>query len=113
MTRRALVSVSRKEGLVELARGLAERGFEVLSTGGTAKELEQAGVKVTGVSKATGFPEILDGRVKTLHPKVHGGILARRDLPEHMAGAREARHPSDRRGGGEPLPVRGQGREGL
>ncbi len=84
MTRRALLSVSRKEGLVELARGLAERGFEVLSTGGTAKELEQAGVAVTGVSKATGFPEILDGRVKTLHPKVHGGILARRDLPEHV-----------------------------
>ena len=83
MTRRALLSVSRKEGIVELAPGLAERGFEVLSTGGTAKELDQAGVKVTGVSKATGFPEILDGRVKTLHPKIHGGILARRDLPEH------------------------------
>ena len=84
MTRRALLSVSRKEGLVELARGLAERGFELLSTGGTAKELEQAGVKVTGVSKATGFPEILDGRVKTLHPKIHGGILARRDSTEHL-----------------------------
>jgi phosphoribosylaminoimidazolecarboxamide formyltransferase/IMP cyclohydrolase len=83
MTRRALLSVSRKQGLVELARGLAERGFEMLSTGGTAKELDEAGVRVTSVSKATGFPEILDGRVKTLHPKIHGGILARRDLPEH------------------------------
>ncbi|HEY8234549.1 MAG TPA: bifunctional phosphoribosylaminoimidazolecarboxamide formyltransferase/IMP cyclohydrolase [Vicinamibacteria bacterium] len=84
MTRRALLSVSRKEGIVELAKGLAARGFEVLSTGGTARELEQAGVPVTGVAKATGFPEILDGRVKTLHPKIHGGILARRDEPEHL-----------------------------
>jgi len=82
--KRALLSVYRKEGIVELARGLAERGFEILSTGGTAAELEGAGVKVTGVSKATGFPEILDGRVKTLHPKVHGGILARRDVPAHL-----------------------------
>ena len=93
MTRRALLSVSRKEGLVELARGLAERGFEVLSTGGTAKELEQAGVKVTGVSKATGFPEILDGRVKTLHPKIHGGILARRDSPSTCRRSRSTRSP--------------------
>jgi phosphoribosylaminoimidazolecarboxamide formyltransferase/IMP cyclohydrolase len=84
MTRRALLSVSRKEGIVELARGLVERGFELLSTGGTARELEQAGVAVTGVAQATGSPEILDGRVKTLHPKIHGGILARRDRPEHM-----------------------------
>ena len=85
MTKRALLSVYRKEGIVDLARGLAERGFEILSTGGTAAELEKAGVKVTGVSKATGFPEILDGRVKTLHPAIHGGILARRDAPEHQA----------------------------
>jgi phosphoribosylaminoimidazolecarboxamide formyltransferase/IMP cyclohydrolase len=84
MTRRALLSVSRKQGIVELARGLAERGFEVLSTGGTASELERAGLEVTSVSKATGFPEILDGRVKTLHPRIHGGILARRDKPEHL-----------------------------
>src|SRR5512136_1518281 len=83
MTKRALLSVYRKEGIVDLARGLAERGFEILSTGGTAAELEKAGVKVTGVSKATGFPEILDGRVKTLHPAIHAGILARRDAPEH------------------------------
>jgi phosphoribosylaminoimidazolecarboxamide formyltransferase/IMP cyclohydrolase len=85
MTRRALLSVYRKEGIVDLARGLAARGFEILSTGGTAAELEKAGVKVTGVSKATGFPEILDGRVKTLHPAIHAGILARRDTPEHQA----------------------------
>jgi phosphoribosylaminoimidazolecarboxamide formyltransferase/IMP cyclohydrolase len=82
--KRALVSVYSKEGVVDLARGLAERGYEILSTGGTAAELEKAGVKVTGVSSATGFPEILDGRVKTLHPKVHAGILARRDAPEHL-----------------------------
>ena len=85
MTKRALLSVYRKEGIVDLARGLAERGFEILSTGGTSAELEKAGVKVTGVSKATGFPEILDGRVKTLHPGIHAGILARRDAPEHVA----------------------------
>ena len=104
--------MSRKDGIVELARGLVERGFEVLSTGGTASELEQAGVAVTGVSKATGFPEILDGRVKTLHPKIHGGILARRELPEHTEALEKHAHRADRRGGGEPLPVRGQGREG-
>jgi len=83
--KRALVSVYRKDGVVDLARGLVARGFEILSTGGTAKELAQAGVPVIGVSDATGFPEILDGRVKTLHPKVHAGILARRGAPEHLA----------------------------
>jgi phosphoribosylaminoimidazolecarboxamide formyltransferase/IMP cyclohydrolase len=82
MTKRALLSVFRKDGIVDLARGLVERGFEILSTGGTAAELEKAGVKVTGVSKATGFPEMLDGRVKTLHPLIHAGILARRDSAE-------------------------------
>jgi phosphoribosylaminoimidazolecarboxamide formyltransferase/IMP cyclohydrolase len=83
--KRALLSVYRKDGIVDLARGLAERGFEILSTGGTAAEIQKGGVKVTGVSEATGFPEILDGRVKTLHPALHGGILARRDVPEHLA----------------------------
>ena len=87
--KRALLSVHRKDGVVDLARGLVERGFEILSTGGTAKALAQAGVPVTGVSEATGFPEILDGRVKTLHPGVHAGILARRDAPEHMAALAE------------------------
>jgi phosphoribosylaminoimidazolecarboxamide formyltransferase / IMP cyclohydrolase len=83
--RRALLSVYRKEGIAELARGLAARGFEVVSSGGTADELAKAGVKALGVSTVTGFPEILDGRVKTLHPLLHGGILARRDVEAHAA----------------------------
>jgi phosphoribosylaminoimidazolecarboxamide formyltransferase/IMP cyclohydrolase len=83
-SKRALLSVYRKEGIVDLARGLEKRGFEIVSTGGTADELKRAGVKVVGVSEATGFPEMLDGRVKTLHPKIHGGVLARREKPEHM-----------------------------
>jgi len=81
---RALVSVSDKSGIVELARALAALGVEILSTGGTAQLLTKEGVKVTEVSTHTGFPEMLDGRVKTLHPKIHGGILARRDLPAHV-----------------------------
>ncbi len=83
-SKRALLSVYRKEGIVDLARGLVKRGFEIVSTGGTSEELTRAGVPVTGVSQATGFPEMLDGRVKTLHPKIHGGVLARREKPEHM-----------------------------
>jgi phosphoribosylaminoimidazolecarboxamide formyltransferase/IMP cyclohydrolase len=83
--KRALLSVSDKDGIVEFARALAARGIELLSTGGTAKLLAQAGLTVIEVSDYTGFPEMLDGRVKTLHPKVHGGLLARRDLPGHMA----------------------------
>ena len=81
----ALLSVSDKTGIVALARGLAARGIKLLSTGGTAKALADAGVPVTDIGSYTGFPEMLDGRVKTLHPKVHGGILARRDLAEHRA----------------------------
>jgi len=80
-----LVSVSDKSGVVELGRALAALGVQIVSTGGTAKLLEKEGVRVTEVSAHTGFPEMLDGRVKTLHPKIHGGILARRDLREHMA----------------------------
>ena len=83
--RRALISVSDKTGVVELAAALAGLGVQVLSTGGTARLLEKEGVRVTEVSAHTGFPEMLDGRVKTLHPKIHGGILARRDSREHMA----------------------------
>jgi len=83
--RRALVSVHDKTGIVELAQALAAFGVEILSTGGTAKLIREAGVRVVDVSEATGFPEMLDGRVKTLHPKIHGGILARRDVPEHLA----------------------------
>jgi phosphoribosylaminoimidazolecarboxamide formyltransferase/IMP cyclohydrolase len=82
---RALISVSDKDGVVELASQLASLGVQLLSTGGTARLLAQAGLAVTEVSDYTGFPEMLDGRVKTLHPKVHGGLLARRDSPEHMA----------------------------
>jgi len=82
---RALVSVSDKTGVVEFARGLASLGIEILSTGGTAQLLEKEGVRVTEVSAHTGFPEMLDGRVKTLHPKIHGGLLARRALPAHAA----------------------------
>lgn len=81
----ALLSVSDKTGIVDFARGLAALNVKLLSTGGTAKLLRDAGLDVTEVSDHTGFPEMLDGRVKTLHPKVHGGILARRDLPEHLA----------------------------
>src|SRR5688500_18466692 len=83
--RRALLSVSDKAGIVDLAKSLLSHGVEILSTGGTASLLKLNGVVVREVGDYTGFPEMLDGRVKTLHPKVHGGILARRDLPEHVA----------------------------
>jgi phosphoribosylaminoimidazolecarboxamide formyltransferase/IMP cyclohydrolase len=82
--KRALVSVSDKSGIAEFCRALAALGVQILSTGGTAKLLEKEGLRVTEVSAHTGFPEMLDGRVKTLHPKIHGGILARRDSREHM-----------------------------
>ncbi|MCG9083285.1 bifunctional phosphoribosylaminoimidazolecarboxamide formyltransferase/IMP cyclohydrolase [Laribacter hongkongensis] len=82
---RALISVSDKTGILEFARGLAAHGVEILSTGGTAKLLADNNVPVIEVADYTGFPEMLDGRVKTLHPKIHGGILGRRDLPEHVA----------------------------
>lgn len=85
MIKQALISVSDKSGIVDFARALAALNVAILSTGGTAKLLADAGLKVTEVADYTGFPEMLDGRVKTLHPKVHGGILARRDLPEHVA----------------------------
>ena len=81
--RRALLSVSDKSGLVELGRGLVARGFELVSTGGTARALRDADLPVTDVAAVTGFPEMLDGRVKTLHPRVHGGVLADRRLPDH------------------------------
>jgi phosphoribosylaminoimidazolecarboxamide formyltransferase / IMP cyclohydrolase len=87
----ALLSVSDKSGLAEFARELSALGVELLSTGGTAKALREAGLDVTDVGDYTGFPEMLDGRVKTLHPKVHGGILARRDVPAHLA-TLEAHH---------------------
>jgi phosphoribosylaminoimidazolecarboxamide formyltransferase/IMP cyclohydrolase len=83
-SKQALISVSDKTGVLELAQGLARLGFGILSTGGTARMLTEAGVRVTEIGSYTGFPEMLDGRVKTLHPKVHAGILARRDVPAHV-----------------------------
>jgi phosphoribosylaminoimidazolecarboxamide formyltransferase/IMP cyclohydrolase len=88
--RRALISVSDKTGLVEaFAKALADRGVELLSTGGTATMLRDTGLQVTDVADVTGFPEMMDGRVKTLHPKVHGGLLALRDKAEHRAAMEE------------------------
>ena len=83
--KRALISVSNKEGVVEFARQLHEAGVEIISTGGTMKAIKEAGIPVTYVSDVTGFPEIMDGRVKTLNPYIHGGILAVRDNEEHVA----------------------------
>ncbi len=82
---RALLSVTDKGGLLEFAKGLAGMGVSLISTGGTAKALRAGGLKVTDVAEVTGHPEMLDGRVKTLHPRIHGGILARRDDPSHRA----------------------------
>ncbi len=86
--RRAILSVSDKTGLNDFARGLTARGFELVSTGGTARVLAEAGLTVTGVAEITGFPEMMDGRIKTLHPRIHGGILARRTHPEDLEAAR-------------------------
>ena len=87
--RRALLSVSDKTGLTEFAAALAKAGVELVSTGGTSKAIADAGIAVRDISELTGFPEIMDGRVKTLHPSVHGGILGVRDDPEHAAAMRE------------------------
>ncbi|GAB4278778.1 MAG: bifunctional phosphoribosylaminoimidazolecarboxamide formyltransferase/IMP cyclohydrolase [Coriobacteriia bacterium] len=87
--KRALVSVSDKSGIVEFVRGLTEFGVEIVSTGGTAKALSEAGIEVIPIDEVTGFPEMMEGRVKTLHPKVHGALLADRSKPEHMAQAEE------------------------
>jgi len=84
MIKRALMSVSNKGGLVDFAKGLAAKGVEILSTGGTAKALREGGVPVIEVSDYTGFPEMMDGRLKTLHPKIHGGLLSRRSNPKDM-----------------------------
>jgi len=84
MTKRALISVSDKTGVTEFAKELVKLGYEIVSTGGTKRALEDAGIAVIGISEVTGFPECLDGRVKTLHPNVHAGLLAKRDNPEHM-----------------------------
>ncbi|TMK63646.1 MAG: bifunctional phosphoribosylaminoimidazolecarboxamide formyltransferase/IMP cyclohydrolase, partial [Actinobacteria bacterium] len=83
--RRALLSVSDKRGLVDFARGLSELGIEIVSTGGTARELSEAGIGTRPIDEYTGFPEILDGRVKTLNPRIYAGLLAVRSKPEHIA----------------------------
>jgi len=82
--KRAIISVSDKTGIVDFAKELKNLGIEIISTGGTARILKENGIDVTEISEYTGFPEIMDGRVKTLHPKIHGGILALRDNPDHM-----------------------------
>ncbi|MHA1250322.1 MAG: hypothetical protein ACTSRP_10070 [Candidatus Helarchaeota archaeon] len=82
--RRAIISVSDKSGIIEFCRGLSELGIELISTGGTYNKLKEAGLEVKKVSEITNFPEMLDGRVKTLHPMIHGGILAIRDKNEHL-----------------------------
>ena len=92
--KQALISVSDKTGVVEFANSLQHFGVTILSTGGTAKLLAQSDVKVIEVGDYTGFPEMLDGRVKTLHPKIHAGILVRRDVPEHMQAVSQAKIPT-------------------
>ena len=87
--KRALISVSDKLGLIDFARGLTSHGVEIYASGGTRKHLEQAGVVVKEISAYTGFPEMMDGRIKTLHPKVHGGILCRHDRPDDLTSMRE------------------------
>src|SRR5215212_1945639 len=87
--KRALLSVSDKSGLIDFARALADHGIELVSTGGTAKAIADAGLKVRYVSDLTGSPEMMDGRVKTLHPKVHGGLLAIRDDAKHVAAMKD------------------------
>ena len=85
----ALVSVSDKKGVVEFAKKLSQRGVKIISTGGTASKLSEAGIDVVGIESVTGFPEMMNGRVKTLHPKIHGGLLGLRDNSEHLAAMKE------------------------
>lgn len=90
VVKRVLMSVTDKTGIVDFARSLSEEfGVQIISTGGTAKVLSDAGIEVTSIDEVTKFPEMMDGRVKTLHPAVHGGLLAKRDNTEHMAQAKE------------------------
>ena len=87
--KRAIISVTDKSGIVDFAKSLSEFGVEILSTGGTAKTLRSGGVEVVDISEYTGFPEMMDGRVKTLHPKVHGGLLGLRSNPDHVSMMKE------------------------
>ena len=89
MTKRALISVSDKAGIVDFAQELTKLGWEIISTGGTKVALDTAGVKTIAIDDVTGFPEMMDGRVKTLHPKIHGGLLARRDTESHLQAAQD------------------------
>ena len=109
---RALISLSDKTGLVPFARALTEEfGVEILSTGGTAKLLREEKIPVTEVADFTGFPEILSGRVKTLHPRIHGGLLYLRGNAEHEKQVQGERHPAHRPRRGEPVPVPGDRRQ--
>ncbi len=109
--RRALLSVSDKRGLVELARGLRELDVEIVSTGGSARALAEAGVEVRAIEDYTGFPEIMDGRVKTLNPRLYAGLLARRDDESHLAAGGGSGDRAGRSGVREPLSVRGDDRQ--
>src|SRR3712207_5203084 len=91
MTKRALISVSDKRGIVDLAKELKHLGWDIISTGGTRLALEEAGVATVAIDDVTGFPEMMDGRVKTLHPRIHGGLLARRDTEHHLQAAKQSR----------------------
>ena len=93
----ALISVSDKTGVADFAQTLAEMGVKIISTGGTAKALAEAGVHVTPIENVTGFPEMMDGRVKTLHPKIHGGLLALRDKADHKAAMKQHGIEPDRK----------------
>ena len=92
MSKRALLSVSDKTGLVDFARGLIDHGYDLVATSSTSRALAEAGLEVQAVADVTGFPEMLDGRVRTLHPAIHAGILARRDDPDHMRQLAESRY---------------------
>ena len=107
----ALFSVYDKKGLLPLAKGLRALGWDLLATGGTLKALQEAGVEVREVAEYTGAPEAFGGRVKTLHPRIHGGLLFRRDEPGHVGRRRAPGDRPHRPGGGEPLPLRGHRRQ--
>lgn len=89
MTKRALISVSDKSGIIDFAKELKNLGWDIISTGGTKVALDDAGVETIAIDDVTGFPEMMDGRVKTLHPNIHGGLLARRDADSHLQAAKD------------------------
>ena len=103
---RAILSVSDKTGLLDFGRGLVAHGVELVSTGGTSKAIAEAGLPVTNVSDVTGFPEMMDGRVKTLHPKIHGGILARRHRPDDLEAIKSPGGRARRSRRRQPVSVR-------